>query len=72
MKRILFVAAAALLACACHEIPQEAHKPFAAKAERELYDGSRFGGNKARFEKALAARARSQNEYFRMGDDKSP
>jgi hypothetical protein len=72
MKRIFFFAAAALLACACHEIPQDTHKSFAGNAQRELYDGSRFGGDEARFEKALAARARTQNEYVRMGDDKSP
>jgi hypothetical protein len=71
MKPIIFVAAAALLAAACHEIPQDAHKSFAGKAERDLSVGSKFG-DEARFEKALADRARSQNEYVRMGDDKAP
>jgi hypothetical protein len=71
MKRAFFLAAAALLAVACHEIPQDAHKPFAGKAERDLYVGGKFGGE-AGFEKALAARSRSQNEYIRMGDYKTP
>ena len=68
MKRIALASAAALVAAACHEIPQDAQKPFAGKAERELDQGGRFGGDDAKFEKALAARAQSQNEYVRMGD----
>jgi hypothetical protein len=71
MKRILFIAAAALAAVACHEIPQDAHKSFAGKAEREVYDPSRFG-NEAKFDQALDARARTQNEYVRMGERKAP
>ncbi len=72
MTRIFFLAAAALVAGACHEVPQDAHKPFAGKAERDLYVGGNFGGDKATYEKALASRARSQNEYVRMGNRKSP
>ena len=72
MKRILFAAAAALLVGACHEIPQDAHKSFAGKAERDLAGGNQFAGDEVKFEKALAARARSQNEYIRMGDYKAP
>lgn len=65
-------AAVALLASACHEIPQDAHKSFAGKVEREFYDSSRFSGDKARFEKALADRTRTQNECVRMSDCKNP
>lgn len=64
--------AVALLAGACHEIPQDAHKSFAGKAERELYHSSRFGDDKARFEKTLDDRTRTQNECVRMSDCKSP
>ena len=68
MKHIALALAAALLAAACHEIPQDTHKSFAGKAERALDQGSRFGGDNAKFEKALAARAQNENEYVRMGD----
>jgi starvation-inducible outer membrane lipoprotein len=54
---VLGTLAAALLLAACHEIPQNAAKPFAGKAETHLDDP-----------KALAARAQHQNEYVRMGD----
>jgi len=55
----------ALLAGACHEIPQDAHKSFAGKAERELYHSSRFGGDKASFEKTLDDRTRSRDRQCR-------
>jgi starvation-inducible outer membrane lipoprotein len=66
MKLILLSGAFAL--GACHELPQDVKKPFAAKYDTQLYVGSRFDGDKARFEKALAARAQGENEYVRMGD----
>jgi hypothetical protein len=68
VKRIVLLAAALLLAAACHEIPQEAPKPFAPEQDTQLYDGKLFKDDKGRFEKALAARAQKQNEYVRMGD----
>jgi hypothetical protein len=67
MKRLLLSGAIVLLAGACHEIPQDATKPYAGKAT-QLYDGNPFNGDEVRFEKALAARAQGQNEYVRMGD----
>jgi hypothetical protein len=67
MKRTLLAAVALMLAAACHEISQEATKPYAGKPDTQLYDGPLFKGDKARFEKALAARAQGQNEYVRMG-----
>ena len=57
MKRVLLAASALLLAGACHEIPQNAAKPFAGKAETHLDNP-----------KVLAARAQGQNEYVRIGD----
>ena len=54
---VLSALAAAILLAACHEIPQNAAKPFAGKAETHLDNP-----------KALAARAQRQNEYVRMGD----
>jgi hypothetical protein len=71
VKRVVLLAAAALLAGACHEIPQDAAKPFAGKDETALYDSARFKDDKAAFEKALASRAQKQNEYVRMDDDKT-
>jgi hypothetical protein len=68
MKRMLLAAVALMLTAACHEIPQEATKPYAGKPDTQLYDGTLFNGDKAKFEKALAARAQGQNEYVRIGD----
>ncbi|MGZ5035851.1 MAG: hypothetical protein ACXWG1_09645 [Usitatibacter sp.] len=64
---------ALLIACAlglvaCHEIPQDAAKPYAGKDDTKAYAGDLFKGDKDKYEKALAARAQSQNEYIRTGD----
>jgi hypothetical protein len=64
MKAAL-LAAAALALAACHEIPQDAAKPYAGKEDTKAYAGDLFKGDKANYEKALAARAQSQNEYVR-------
>ena len=55
MKPAILVIALALTAC--HEIPQTARKPFAAKSQALVHD-----------ENALAIRAKKENEYVRMGD----
>jgi hypothetical protein len=65
--RLLFVAVALALA-ACHEIPQDAAKPYAGKEDTKAYAGDRFNGDKAKFEKALSDRAQNENEYIRTGD----
>lgn len=62
------LAAAALALAACHEIPQDAPKPYAGKEDTKAYAGDRFNGDKAKFEKALADRAQNENEYLRTGD----
>ena len=61
---------AALLVAGCHEIPQDAPKPYAGKEDTKAYAGDRFKGDKARYEKTLADRANYQNEYLRTGDAK--
>ena len=61
---------AALAVAACHEIPQDAAKPYAGKEDTKPYAGDQFKGDKARYEKALAERANYQNEYLRTGDAK--
>ena len=67
MKAATLVFATILLA-ACNEIPQDAKKSFAPKQEVQLYDNERFGGDKDRFEKALAERAQNENEHVRLRD----
>ena len=59
----------ALALGACHEIPQDAPKPYAGKEDTKAYAGDLFKGDKVAYEKALAARAQNQNEYVRMPDD---
>jgi hypothetical protein len=71
MIRLLLAAGLLLLAAACHENPQHAVKPYAGKVDAQPYDGTLFNGDKDKFEKALAARAQSQNEYLRTGDGPS-
>jgi hypothetical protein len=68
MSRILMAAIAGLALAACHEIPQDAAKPYAGKDDTKAYAGDLFKGDKAKYEKALAARAQNQNEYLRTGD----
>jgi hypothetical protein len=68
--RILWVALTLALA-ACHEIPQDAAKPYAGKEDTKAYAGDRFKGDKGAYEQALAQRAQTQNEYVRTGDAKN-
>ena len=70
MKTTLFLAAAALALAACHEVPQDAAKPYAGKEDVKPYAGDLFKGDKQKFETALADRASHENEYNRTGDAK--
>ena len=70
MSRVLFASTAALLLAACHEIAQDAAKPYAGKEDTKPYAGDRFKGDKAKFEQTLAERSNYQNEYLRTGDAK--
>ena len=71
MSRVLFASTAALLLAACHEIAQDAAKPYAGKEDTKAYAGDAWKGDQAKYEKALAARAQFQNEYLRTGDAKT-
>jgi hypothetical protein len=66
--RQLALALAAVALAACHEIPQDAPKPYAGKEDTKAYAGDLFKGDKAEYEAALAKRADTQNEYLRTGD----
>ena len=61
--RTFFIAAAALALAACHEIPQDAQKPYAGKEDTKAYAGDTFKGDKMAYEKALDQRAQYQNDY---------
>ena len=52
---------------ACGEINQSAktEKIYAGKKDEHAYDGKMFGGDKAKWETAMAQRSRTQNEYLR-------
>ena len=65
MKKILIACLAAGMLAACHEIPQDAPKPYAGKEDVKPYAGDLFKGDKAKFEQALAERAQSMNDYQR-------
>ena len=68
--RALAIAAAAFVVAACHEIPQDAAKPYAGKEDTKAYAGDKFKGDKAAYEQAMAQRAQTQNEYVRTGGGK--
>ena len=68
--RTLATLSAALFLAACGEIPQDAPKPYAGKADTKAYAGDLFKGDKAKYEKVLAERADNQNEYIRTKDAK--
>jgi len=70
MKKIAMALIAAFFAAACHEIPQDAAKPYAGKEDTKPYAGDLFKGDKAKYESTLAERANYQNEYLRTGDAK--
>ena len=60
------IAVATLFLAGCGEIPQDAVKPFAGKEATQSYAGGKFHGDKALYEKALAERADTMNEYLVM------
>ncbi len=70
MRALLACVAVAALA-GCHEIPQDAAKPYAGKEDTKAYAGDLFKGDKDKYEKALSQRAQTQNEYIRTGDAKT-
>jgi hypothetical protein len=66
----MLATAAGVSLAACHEIPQDAAKPYAGKEDTKPYASDRFKGDKAKFEQTLAERSNYQNEYLRTGDAK--
>ena len=71
MTRALLAGLAVAALAGCHEIPQDAPKPYAGKEDAKAYAGDRFKGDPAAYERALAQRAQTQNEYIRTGDAKT-
>jgi aminoglycoside phosphotransferase (APT) family kinase protein len=66
MKATLATLAMAAALAACHEIPQDAPKPYAGKEDTKAYAGDQFKGDKQKYETTLAERAKYQNEYLRV------
>ena len=69
--KTLALLGAALLVAACHEIPQDAPKPYAGKEDTQAYAGDLFKGDKAKYEQALVKRSEYENEYLRTKDAKT-
>ena len=63
IERLLALAAGCLVLAACGEIAQDAPKPYAGKEDTKAYAGDRWKGDKEKYEKALAERARFQDDY---------
>ena len=63
MRTLAAAAAAAFFLAACHEIPQDAAKPYAGKEDTKAYAGDQFKGDKMAYEKALAERNLYQDDY---------
>jgi hypothetical protein len=61
MRWPLLLASFAL--AACNEIPQDAAKPYAGKTDTKPYAEDQWKGDKAKYEKALADRAKYQDDY---------
>ncbi len=75
MKRALIagLAGAALVLAGCGEIDQKAkvEKVYAGKKDARPSEDPRFGGDRKKWEAALAERNKGQNEYLRTGAAKS-
>ena len=67
----MIMAISAFALTACGEISQDGPKPFTAKEEARPYAGDRFKGDKVLYEKTLAERAQTQNEYLVIGGAKT-
>lgn len=68
VRRVSLIAVSMVLALtACGEIDQTAktEKVYAGKKDARASDGAQFGGDKKKWESALAQRSNTQNEYLR-------
>lgn len=65
--RVLVGSLLALALGACGEIDQtvKSEKLYAGKKDTRAADGAQFGGDKKKWEAALAQRSTGQNEYLR-------
>lgn len=63
----LTMTALVLVLCACGEIDQnvKSEKVYAGKKDSRAADSAAFGGDKKKWEAALAKRSDTQNEYLR-------
>ena len=66
-KPVLLAAALVFALGACGEIDQadKTAKVYAGKKDDRAADGPKFGGDKKKWEAALAQRSNTQNEYLR-------
>jgi hypothetical protein len=55
--------ASLLLLAGCNEIPQDAAKPYAGRADTKPYADDLWKGDKEKFDKALADRSKFQDDY---------
>ena len=64
---LVFASVLALTVGACGEIDQSAksEKVYAGKKDTRAAEGSQFGGDRKKWEAALAQRSNTQNEYLR-------
>ena len=64
---VLAVLATLAMLAGCSEIDQTAktEKVYAGKKDARAADGAQFGGDKKKWETALAQRSNTQNEYLR-------
>ena len=63
LARSCALLAACLASAACNEIPQDAPKPYAGKEDTKPYASDEWKGDKQLYEKALAQRARFQDDF---------
>ena len=66
-KRFALVAVSAIALAACGELPQDGPKPFAGHDETRSYASAQFKGDAALYERNLAERTRTQDEYLVTG-----
>jgi hypothetical protein len=70
---VLVFGVLALGLTACGEIDQTAKvdKVYAGKKDSKAYEGTKFAGDKTKWESTLVERSKTQNEYIRT-DTKKP
>ena len=67
-RLVPLAAACAFALAACGELPQDGPKPFAGYDETRSYASEQFKGDAALYERTLAERTRTQDEYLVTGD----